>query len=114
MVEDPQEDKNNDFRGKVMWNPGFMVGQRTRLTDELFSRWEDCPTEERYRGCRWWEFEWAHEQAALSNFVRCDYADMDNIRVIKCNKGNGMPGPRGARIATVCSFDITGSIRSRQ
>jgi hypothetical protein len=61
IVEDPQEEKNNDFWGKVMWNTDFMVGQRTRLTDELFSRWENCPTEERYKGCRWWEFDWTHE-----------------------------------------------------
>jgi hypothetical protein len=78
-----QEEKNNDIRGKAMWNTDFMIGQLTQLTDKFFGRWEGCPTEERYRGCCWREFEWAHEQAALPNIVRYDYANMDNTRVVK-------------------------------
>jgi hypothetical protein len=95
IAEDPKSDRNSDSQGKVMWNTGFMVGQKTQLTDEFFGRWEDCPTGERYEGCRAWAYDWAHEQAALANFIRYDYADKDNIRVIKCNEGNGMPGPHG-------------------
>jgi hypothetical protein len=55
-------------------------------SQEFFGRWDDCPTEERCKGGRWWEFEWAHERAAPANFSRYDYADINNIRVIQMQR----------------------------
>lgn len=95
IAKDPWVKNNSDAKGKVMWNTGFMVGQRSERTSELFKRWEDCPTGERYENCTRWAYDWAHEQAALANHVRYDYNETEDMRVINCNEGNGLPGPRG-------------------
>lgn len=96
LSEDPYSKKNSDFNGKVMWNTGFVIAQKSDRTEELFQRWEDCPTENSsYDNCTQWAYDWAHEQGALANNVRYDYDDVNDIRVIPCNEGNGMPGPHG-------------------
>lgn len=95
IARDPGGEHNSDARGKVMWNTGFMVGQRNSLTEEMFERWENCPTGQRYEECRKWAYDWAHEQAAFANHVRYEYEEGQDVRVLECNEGNGMPGPRG-------------------
>lgn len=94
-AKDPWVPHNSDAWGKVMWNTGFLIGQRSDKTADMFQRWEDCPTGERYPNCTKWAYDWAHEQAAMANHVRYDYDDKKDFRVINCNEGNGMPGPRG-------------------
>lgn len=94
-AKDPWVEHNSDAFGKVMWNTGFMLGQRGERTAEMFSRWEDCPTGVRYENCTKWAYDWAHEQAALANHVRYDYNDTTDFRVINCNEANGLPGPKG-------------------
>jgi hypothetical protein len=95
IAKDPWVPNNSDAKGKVMWNTGFMIGQKSERTNEFFSRWEDCPTGQRYKECTKWAYSWAHEQAALANHVRYDYVENEDVRVINCNEGNGLPGPRG-------------------
>ncbi|KAH7126034.1 hypothetical protein EDB81DRAFT_889745 [Dactylonectria macrodidyma] len=91
MANDPDSQRNRDTKGKVMLNTGFIVAQQSNRTQDLFDRWDRCPTGKRYKKCGHWDKDWAHEQAAFSNHVRYDYKNKDDIRTIPCMDGNGAP-----------------------
>lgn len=92
MANDPDSERNRDNKGKVMLNTGFVVAQQSNRTQDLFDRWDRCPTGKRYKDCGRWDKDWAHEQAAFSNHVRYDYTKNENdIRTIPCMDGNGAP-----------------------
>jgi hypothetical protein len=74
-----------------MMNTGFIVARQSNRTQDLFHDWNQCPSEAKYKGCRRWAKDWAHEQAAFSNYVRYDYNSTDDVRVIPCMDGNGAP-----------------------
>ncbi|KAG5657640.1 hypothetical protein KAF25_007673 [Fusarium avenaceum] len=91
MSNDPDSPRNRDDKGKVMMNTGFIVARQSNRTQDLFHDWNQCPSEAKYKGCRRWAKDWAHEQAAFSNYVRYDYNSTDDVRVIPCMDGNGAP-----------------------
>lgn len=89
MPEDPNSPVNQDTKGWVLWNTGFMTGQKSARTLELFERWDSCTTGKRYPGCRHWDYDWAHEQAAFGHYVRYDYEVGKDLVPISCMDGNG-------------------------
>ncbi|KAF5679408.1 hypothetical protein FHETE_825 [Fusarium heterosporum] len=91
LANDPDSEKNRDASGKVMMNTGFMIAQQSDETQELFDKWDQCPTSGKYQGCDRWAKEWAHEQGAFSNHIRYDYNSTEKIGVIPCMDGNGAP-----------------------
>ncbi|KAJ3528891.1 hypothetical protein NM208_g10003 [Fusarium decemcellulare] len=91
LANDPDSPKNRDEKGKVMQNTGFIIAQQSGRTQELFENWEACPTEKRYEGCKHWDRDWAHEQAAFANYVRYDYNSTEEVKAIPCGDGNGAP-----------------------
>ncbi|KAF4978637.1 hypothetical protein FZEAL_5040 [Fusarium zealandicum] len=91
MANDPNSENNRDAKGKVMQNKGFVVAQQSERTQELFDNWDNCPTDVKYKGCKRWAHDWAHEQAAFANHVRYDYNSTDEIGEIPCMDGNGSP-----------------------
>lgn len=52
ISSDPDAKTNRDDKGLVSWNTGFIIAQQSKRTQELFDRWDKCPTEERYTGCK--------------------------------------------------------------
>ncbi|KAI1016324.1 hypothetical protein LB503_010220 [Fusarium chuoi] len=91
LANDPDSPRNRDEKGKVMQNTGFMIAQQSNRTQELFDDWEHCPGEKKYKGCARWANDWAHEQAAFSNYVRYSYNQSQDIGTIPCMDGNGAP-----------------------
>lgn len=91
MAEDPNEKFNEDDKGRLLWNTGFIIAQQSNRTQEMFDNWESCPTGDRYPGCDHWLKEWAHEQAAFGYYLRYDYNGPDELRTIPCDQGNGAP-----------------------
>jgi hypothetical protein len=61
-----------DSKGNVMLSSGMIVAQNTPLTHKIFDAWKSCTNETRYPGCGHWAYNWAHEQRALSEFIRYD------------------------------------------
>ncbi|KAI8682251.1 hypothetical protein NCS55_00480400 [Fusarium keratoplasticum] len=91
MASDPNSPRNRDANGRVMHNTGFIIAQQSNRTQELFHNWEQCPTDKKYKGCKRWAKDWAHEQAAFSNYVRYDYNSTEEVVMIPCMDGNGAP-----------------------
>lgn len=91
LAMDPDAPHNRDFNDRTMLNTGFMIGQQSPRTHELFEAWESCPTETRYPGCSKWGREWAHEQSAFGNHVRYDFNRSEDIKVLPCAEANGCP-----------------------
>lgn len=91
MAEDPNEKFNEDDRGRLLLNTGFVIAQQSNRTLEMFDAWENCPTNDRYQKCDHWLKEWAHEQAAFGYHLRYDYTGPDELRAIPCDQGNGAP-----------------------
>lgn len=61
-----------DSKGNVMLSSGVIVAQNIPHTHKIFDEWKACPNETRYPGCGEWAWNWAHEQRALSEFLRYD------------------------------------------
>ncbi|KAM0547792.1 hypothetical protein ACHAPJ_010253 [Fusarium lateritium] len=91
LSNDPDSPRNRDEKGKVMQNTGFIIARQDARSQKLFSDWEHCPTEVKYKGCKHWGKDWAHEQAAFANYVRYDYSSSGEVGVIPCGEGNGAP-----------------------
>ncbi|KAH6148227.1 hypothetical protein HBI68_192740 [Parastagonospora nodorum] len=82
-----------DSKGQVMLSSGFMVAQNIPHTHKIFDEWKACPNETRYPGCGQWAYKWAHEQRALSEFLRYDEElnPNNNILPLPCDDANGNP-----------------------
>ncbi|CAI6090707.1 hypothetical protein V2G26_012525 [Clonostachys chloroleuca] len=89
MPEDPNSKVNQDSNGWVLWNTGFVTAQQSERTQDMFDRWDNCPSGERYKECKHWAFDWAHEQAAFGAFVRYEYEVGKDLIAISCMDGNG-------------------------
>lgn len=84
--------KQMDFHNNVEINTGFVITQRTPISEELFKAWIECPTDTRYTNCSQFAHRHAHEQSALSSFVRYDPAwpgAVLNIPYKDANNGSG-------------------------
>jgi hypothetical protein len=92
---DVEKPATHDIRGNLFLNTGFIIAQKTERTQEMFTRWEDCPSDKEWPECSRWNKKWAHEQAAFGNFVRYDYNTSGWIQPIPCNEANGSPIPEG-------------------
>jgi hypothetical protein len=95
LPEDVHQTPNYDDQGQLFWNAGVIVaqsGERKDDVQELFNRWEDCPTEKEYKGCAKWLVRWAAEQAAFNNYIRYTYDQQEDLRVLPCNEANGNYG----------------------
>lgn len=91
LALDPVQDYNLDDRGNVNLNTGFIIAQASERTTELFNIWENCVDDVRYPGCSKWRYEWSHEQAALSNYIRYDYTAPGEVISLPCAEANGYP-----------------------
>lgn len=65
-----------DRFGKLVINTGLIITQNTPQLPTLMRDWIDCPTDVKYKGCSHWAKRWGHEQSALSEYIRYDYADV--------------------------------------
>lgn len=88
-AEDIYKKTNLDRKGRLYWNTGFVVAQNTPRTFDLFRSWKDCPSDREFPGCSQWNYRFAHEQAAFSNYIREKYNETDELRMIPCVDGNG-------------------------
>ncbi|KAH7369327.1 hypothetical protein B0T11DRAFT_278605 [Plectosphaerella cucumerina] len=104
MAEDPNSTHNQDAKGWVLWNTGFVVAQASERTQELFDVWNDCPLGNRFPECRHWAYSWAHEQAAFGNHIRYAYNKTDELRALPCSDANGAPYVGGCRGRFVSHF----------
>lgn len=91
MALDPDRDFNKDERGNVNLNTGFIIAQASKRTTEMFNIWEDCVTDETWENCSKWRYEWSHEQAAFSNFLRYEYTQPNEVISLPCAEANGYP-----------------------
>ena len=91
MALDPDgpEGINNDMNGRVYTNTGFIIAQRSALTQDILRAWNECPNDTRYPGCSSWKKSRFHEQSAFGSYVRYDYDE--NIRELPCSEANGEP-----------------------
>ncbi|OKL57913.1 hypothetical protein UA08_06441 [Talaromyces atroroseus] len=91
MALDPSMDFNKDEHGNVNLNTGFIIAQASPRATEMFNIWEDCVTEDRYANCSKWRYEWSHEQAAFSNYLRYEYSGESEVISLPCAEANGYP-----------------------
>ncbi|CAO2648121.1 Nn.00g090430.m01.CDS01 [Neocucurbitaria sp. VM-36] len=82
-----------DSKGNVMLSSGVIVAQNIPHTHKIFDAWKSCPNETLYPGCGTWAYSWAHEQRALSEFLRYDenMNPNQNILALPCDDANGYP-----------------------
>ncbi|KAH9881115.1 hypothetical protein J1614_001609 [Plenodomus biglobosus] len=84
---------STDSKGLRVLNTGFVVAQNSRTTLDMLDAWRDCPSEERYAGCKHWAYEWSHEQRAFSEYIRYDFnKTAETIVSIPCDDAVGWPG----------------------
>jgi hypothetical protein len=91
MALDPVADYNRDERGNINLNTGFIIAQASDRTTQMFNTWEDCVTDEKYANCSKWRYEWSHEQAAFSNYLRYEYNLPNEVISLPCAEANGYP-----------------------
>ncbi|GAM33628.1 hypothetical protein TCE0_011f00671 [Talaromyces pinophilus] len=91
MALDPDADFNRDEHGNVNLNTGFIIAQAGERTTQMFNVWEDCVTDEKYANCSKWRYEWSHEQAAFSNYLRYEYTRPNEVISLPCAEANGYP-----------------------
>lgn len=90
MATDPVGEVNSDERGNVNVNTGFIIAQASERTMEMFDIWENCISDDRFANCSKWAYNWPHEQAAFSNFLRYEYSDTEVVS-LSCTEANGYP-----------------------
>ncbi|CBX96011.1 hypothetical protein LEMA_P031630.1 [Plenodomus lingam JN3] len=84
---------SRDSKGLRVLNTGFVVAQNSETTLEMLEAWRDCPSEERYPGCKQWAYNWSHEQRAFSEYIRYDFnKTAETIVSIPCDDAVGWPG----------------------
>lgn len=90
---DVHEFPNFNDRGELALNTGFLLGQASPRTQELFQEWIDCPLEltDAHANCSQWAYNWAHEQAAFRDYIRPKYNRPQEIVVLPCDEANGSP-----------------------
>ncbi|KAF2220376.1 hypothetical protein BDZ85DRAFT_242211 [Elsinoe ampelina] len=71
--KDPVE--STDIRGNANLNSGFVITQKTPVTEDLLRDWSLCPTDVKFHNCSIWKSNHFREQSGLSNFIRYEYAD---------------------------------------
>ncbi|KAH7191766.1 uncharacterized protein B0J16DRAFT_331744 [Fusarium flagelliforme] len=76
-----------DSHNNLILNTGFVISQASKRTQELYSRWEDCPRS--IPGCEAWNLKWAHEQSAFSYYIRYEFNGTHEVKGIPCNHANG-------------------------
>jgi len=81
--------RHDRIHHKIISNTGFMIVQKTSLTEAIFQDWIDCPTEVKFKGCKHWKKELWHEQSAYSDYIRYEY--QNHMREVPCNEVNGAP-----------------------
>lgn len=91
MPLDPSIPLNEDERGNIALNTGFIIAQSHPRTVELFDAWEDCVSGRYFDRCSKWRYEWSHEQAAFSNYMRYEYNASNEILSLSCTEANGYP-----------------------
>lgn len=91
MPIDRDHPSNYDSKGQLMWNTGFVITQQSQRTDQMFESWVNCPSDEEFPGCSFWEYNWAHEQAAFANYIRYQYNASNELIAIPSNDANGSP-----------------------
>jgi hypothetical protein len=96
LSEDLDESSNFDDNGRIFWNTEFIVAQKLEQTEKIFDLWWNCPSEQHYEGCGHWSYLWAHEQAAMANYLRREFED--KFLSVPCSHANGnfsIPGCEG-------------------
>jgi hypothetical protein len=79
-------------RGNINLNCGFVIAQNLPRTQEILKAWASCPDDEaRYPNCSRWKKAWPAEQAAFSEYIRYEFDEPEDIRVIDCDEANGFP-----------------------
>lgn len=92
LAKDPDSEHNQDSKGLVLLNTGFIIAQKNDRTQEILQELEDCPNDERWEGCSKWKFDWAHEQRAFGEYIRYDYNKTTDILALKYPEANGPVG----------------------
>jgi hypothetical protein len=92
MPIDPEVEVNLDWNGNLNLNLGFVIGQNTPRTFEIWEAWNSCiDDQERFPDCEKWRYEWPREQGAYSSIIRYKYNEPDDLLVIPCEEANGNP-----------------------
>lgn len=55
-----------------MLSSGVVIAQNLPHTHTILEAWRTCTNETRYKGCGEWAWSWAHEQRAISEYIRYD------------------------------------------
>ncbi|KAF5680017.1 hypothetical protein FHETE_559 [Fusarium heterosporum] len=90
---DPDTKHNEDRRGNLFLNTGFMIMQNKPKIYEIFKEWDDCANDGgKFPGCT--EFRnrkgWQPtDQGGFGTFIRYEYAD--EILSLPCDEANGFP-----------------------
>lgn len=92
LAKDPDSKTNQDSKGLVLLNTGFIIAQKSDRTQEILTELENCPNEKRWKGCEKWKKSWAHEQRAFGEYVRYDYNRTTDIVSLTMSYANSPHG----------------------
>ncbi|KAJ5746263.1 hypothetical protein N7520_011445 [Penicillium odoratum] len=91
MAWDPEGEMNNDNRGRLYLNTGFVIAQQSPRTKGISKRWDTCLDGSRYPECPQWSNRWPHEQGAFGTHVRYEYDLVEDVKALPCAEANGWP-----------------------
>jgi hypothetical protein len=93
LAADPDREFNQDEKGKINLNTGFIVAQNNDKTYEIMDSWDHCSDEGgKYPGCEKYRLNEPGrptDQGGFGSYVRYDFPD--DIKELPCDEANGFP-----------------------
>lgn len=87
MPVDPDFKQNQDSRGRITLNTGFIIAQNNNLTKRILKELAQCA--DIFPNCTQWRHEWSYEQRAFSDYFRDQMKIGSELIMAPCNDLNG-------------------------
>jgi len=87
MAIDPNGAGNQDSKGRLTLNTGFIIAQNNNLTRHILKKLALCT--KTIPGCDQWKNGWSFEQRAFSEYIRDEMKVGSELIEAPCSEGNG-------------------------
>lgn len=92
LAQDPPAPRNNDERGKLYDNTGFIIAQHSQTTFDMMQEWAVCADDGgKYPNCTQYRDKTEHpsDQGGFGNYIRYEYEG--SVKELPCSEANGFP-----------------------
>jgi hypothetical protein len=87
MAVDPNAKLNQDSKGRIVLNTGFIIAQSNSLTKQILKKWALCI--ETIPNCSEWRDRWSREQRSFSEYFREQMKLGTELIAASCDELNG-------------------------